>query len=186
VRYLTEKANTHWIALSSRRVILYGVHFVADDKGQRCYTRVIPDLIQKLAEQLCADGYQTLLANHILVNEYRPGQGIMPHEDGPAFAPNAAIISLVSSTVLDLYCKNVADRSPPAASIRLPPRSLCLIADEAYTAYLHGIAERMDDAGETRGYRLSLTFRHLMLSSTAANREPSKERRFLNFLQRRG
>src|SRR5256885_13581058 len=25
--------------------------------------------------------------NHVLINEYLPGQGIMPHEDGPAYYP---------------------------------------------------------------------------------------------------
>ncbi|KAI9873599.1 MAG: hypothetical protein M1830_010808, partial [Pleopsidium flavum] len=41
--------------------------------------------------------------NHCLVNEYKPGQGIMPHEDGAAYYPVVATVSLGSATVLDVY-----------------------------------------------------------------------------------
>lgn len=185
VSYFAAEAKSHWTALSSRRVILYGLHFVQSDTSHRRYTRVTPEPIQRLAERLVADGYQDQLANHILVNEYKVGQGIMPHEDGPAFVPNAAIISLLSATVLDFYRKDSADRSTPTTSIRLPPRSLCIIGDEAYTSHLHGIAERLADAGEARGYRLSLTFRHAIPPSPAVATETAKEKRILNLLQRR-
>lgn len=30
--------------------------------------------------------------NHVLVNAYQPGQGIMPHEDGPLYHPAVAIL----------------------------------------------------------------------------------------------
>ncbi|XP_028920158.1 alpha-ketoglutarate-dependent dioxygenase alkB homolog 6 isoform X2 [Ornithorhynchus anatinus] len=42
-------------------------------------------------------------ANHVLINEYQPGQGIMPHEDGPLYYPRVSTISLGSHTLLDLY-----------------------------------------------------------------------------------
>src|SRR5699024_11991713 len=41
--------------------------------------------------------------NHVLVNEYTPGQGIMPHEDGGAYYPTVATVSLGGAVVLDLY-----------------------------------------------------------------------------------
>ena len=31
--------------------------------------------------------------NHVLVNEYKPGDGIMPHTDGPAYVPIVATIT---------------------------------------------------------------------------------------------
>ena len=31
--------------------------------------------------------------NHVLVNEYLPGQGIMPHTDGPLFHPTIATVT---------------------------------------------------------------------------------------------
>ncbi|XP_036040100.1 alpha-ketoglutarate-dependent dioxygenase alkB homolog 6 isoform X2 [Onychomys torridus] len=44
-----------------------------------------------------------LPANHVLVNQYLPGEGIMPHEDGPLYYPTVSTISLGSHTVLDFY-----------------------------------------------------------------------------------
>lgn len=46
--------------------------------------------------------------NHCLVNEYLNGQGILPHEDGPAYHPVVATVSLASSAVLDFYPKGDA------------------------------------------------------------------------------
>lgn len=43
--------------------------------------------------------------NHVLINEYTPGQGIMPHEDGSAYYPLVATVSLGAPIVLDLYTK---------------------------------------------------------------------------------
>ena len=42
-------------------------------------------------------------ANHVLLNEYEAGQGIMPHVDGPLFYPTITTVSLGSHTVLDFY-----------------------------------------------------------------------------------
>ena len=41
--------------------------------------------------------------NHVLVNEYLAGQGIMPHTDGPLFTPVITTITLGSHALLDLY-----------------------------------------------------------------------------------
>lgn len=41
-------------------------------------------------------------ANHVLINEYKPGQGIMAHEDGQAYAPVTATVSLGAVGVLEL------------------------------------------------------------------------------------
>ena len=54
----------------------------------------------------CFEGHS---ANHVLINEYLPGQGIMPHEDGPFFYPVIANITLGSHTMLDLYAKSGHD-----------------------------------------------------------------------------
>ncbi|KAI7338235.1 hypothetical protein KC354_g17512 [Hortaea werneckii] len=44
-------------------------------------------------------------ANHCLINEYHPGQGIMPHEDGAAYHPVVATVSLNGSLVLEITPK---------------------------------------------------------------------------------
>ncbi|SCV73259.1 BQ2448_7184 [Microbotryum intermedium] len=59
------------------------------------YPKVIPRM-QECANKL---GWEEEL-NHCLVNEYLPGQGILPHTDGPAYAPLVTTLSLGSHTVL--------------------------------------------------------------------------------------
>ncbi len=41
--------------------------------------------------------------NHCLLNEYKPGQGIMPHMDGPRYYPQVATISLGSPCIISFY-----------------------------------------------------------------------------------
>ncbi|XP_055992525.1 alpha-ketoglutarate-dependent dioxygenase alkB homolog 6 isoform X2 [Sorex fumeus] len=89
-------------------------------------------------------------ANHVLVNQYLPGEGIMPHEDGPLYYPTVSTISLGSHTMLDLYQpRQPKDDEPteeprppprPATSLLLEPRSLLVLRGPAYTSLLHGIA----------------------------------------------
>ncbi|EUC34052.1 hypothetical protein COCCADRAFT_94499 [Bipolaris zeicola 26-R-13] len=54
--------------------------------------------------------------NHVLVNEYKPGQGIMPHEDGDAYAPVVATVSLGAPLCLDILPKPSSSSSSSAAA----------------------------------------------------------------------
>lgn len=51
--------------------------------------------------------------NHVLINAYEPGQGIMPHQDGPAYAPLVAILSLGAPCVLRFYPQR-RETGPPS------------------------------------------------------------------------
>lgn len=87
--------------------------------------------------------------NHALVNEYRPNEGIMPHEDGAAYWPIVATVSLGAGIVLDIYDKRSEDFTATGnPGLRVPrwrifqePGSLLVTTDRAYTDLLHGIAE---------------------------------------------
>ncbi|PYH43255.1 uncharacterized protein BP01DRAFT_106445 [Aspergillus saccharolyticus JOP 1030-1] len=88
--------------------------------------------------------------NHVLVNEYRPGQGIMPHEDGAAYYPLVATVSLGAPIVLDLYDKPTIDTNDslghqPRYRILQERRSLLVTTNKIYTDFLHGIAETNRD-----------------------------------------
>ncbi|XP_017362174.1 alpha-ketoglutarate-dependent dioxygenase alkB homolog 6 isoform X1 [Cebus imitator] len=95
-------------------------------------------------------------ANHVLVNQYLPGEGIMPHEDGPLYYPTVSTISLGSHTMLDFYePRRLEDDDPmeqpwapprPTTSLLLEPRSLLVLRGPAYTRLLHGIAAACVDA----------------------------------------
>ena len=111
------------------------------------------------------------------------------------FYPTITTISLSSHTLLDLYTPrppeteetpNIDTETPTSSafeeryvgSLFLAPRSLLILQDDAYTMYLHGIAEVGEDVvsrdvlnlstiphslGDTvqRDTRISLTIRHV-------------------------
>ena len=61
--------------------------------------RWLVPLLQRLARDTQAFGPGEE-PNHVLLNAYMPGQGIMAHQDGPLYHPGACIVSLSSPTVL--------------------------------------------------------------------------------------
>ncbi|GAA5978632.1 hypothetical protein JCM11641_002795 [Rhodosporidiobolus odoratus] len=84
-----------------------------------------PDVLGRIAETGVYDGWtggkgkgKERGANHCLVNEYLPGQGIMPHTDGPSYLPCTTTLSLGSHTVLCLRSKpsHLSDSSPSAGA----------------------------------------------------------------------
>ena len=85
--------------------------------------------------------------NHVLVNEYQPGEGIMPHTDGPAYHPTTATVSLGSHSVLEVYKKaeNEERESSPTWCILQEPRSLLVTTKDMYKDTLHGISEMTVD-----------------------------------------
>lgn len=121
--------------------------------------------------------------NHILVNEYLPGQGIMPHLDGDLFYPTITTVSVGSHTVLRF--SEPTDQKiveyKPVISFLLEPRSLLVLQDQLFNNYLHCIEEvESDFIDDTilnlnmcsnklyvkgsfvkRDTRLSLTIRHV-------------------------
>ncbi|KAF4945289.1 hypothetical protein FSARC_14462 [Fusarium sarcochroum] len=137
--------------------------------------------------------------NHVLINEYPPGIGIMPHklstqQDGAAYWPVVCTVSLGASLCLNLHrSKDDGALDPvPAWRILQEPRSLLITTDQLYTDYLHGIAdidEDVDLGAETvanwnllhspdsfasgrnvRETRTSLTYRDVLQVSKVANK----------------
>lgn len=90
----------------------------------------------------------------MLINEYKRGEGIMPHEDGGAYAPVVATVSLGASICLEITrkpnghdgdAKEMAqeeDSDDWAVPTRIlqEPRSLLITTGAAYRDLLHGIA----------------------------------------------
>ncbi|KAJ6036536.1 Oxoglutarate/iron-dependent dioxygenase [Penicillium herquei] len=91
--------------------------------------------------------------NHVLINEYQPGQGIMPHEDGAAYYPLVATVSLGAPIILDIHSKNgnsdnethVAEERRPQFRILQERRSLLVMRKRLYSEFLHGISETVID-----------------------------------------
>lgn len=126
--------------------------------------------------------------NHVLVNEYLSGQGIMPHLDGSLFYPTITTISLGSHIVLKFLEPKDKEEDVSmshAFSLLLEPRSLLILKDELFSHYLHCIEEVKEDSLDdnivnlnmcsdvytkgstvTRDTRISLTIRHVPKTST--------------------
>ncbi|PSR93961.1 Alkbh6 protein [Coniella lustricola] len=85
--------------------------------------------------------------NHVLINEYPPGIGIMPHKDGSAYYPVVCTVSLGASLCLNIY-KSKEDGAldpEPAYRILQEPRSLLITTNNLYTDFLHGISDIAQD-----------------------------------------
>ncbi|KAF3922812.1 hypothetical protein ABW21_db0202596 [Orbilia brochopaga] len=95
--------------------------------------------------------------NHVLINEYPPGTGISPHEDGGAYFPVVCTISLGSHTVLEVTPKQTSPDISAADShgaekryrILQEPLSLLISMGDVYTSHLHGIAAVTTDENLT-------------------------------------
>jgi alkylated DNA repair protein alkB family protein 6 len=85
-----------------------------------------------------------------LINEYRPGEGIMPHEDGTAYAPVVATVSLGGSVCLEITAKATSTEETNAGDamkmtyniptrILQEPRSLLITTGDVYRDLMHGV-----------------------------------------------
>jgi alkylated DNA repair protein alkB homolog 6 len=114
--------------------------------------------------------------NHVLVNEYKLGEGILAHTDGPVYYPAVAILSLASPAIMRFYRqqrtastshgretngalvldknndRGAAHTTHLEAAVVLNRRSLLVFKDDAYTECMHGIdaveEEELDDTVE--------------------------------------
>ncbi|CAA3014855.1 Hypothetical predicted protein [Olea europaea subsp. europaea] len=156
-----------WKSLKNRRLQNWGgtVH----EKG--LLAQDLPPWLKQITHRISEESrlFPSTI-NHVLINEYLLNQGIMPHQDGPAYVPVVAILSLGSSVVMDFTPhsslnnstdtsgNNINDKTSKPAhmamnsreelneygpfSVVLMPRSLLIFKDKAYSDYLHGIEDR--------------------------------------------
>lgn len=170
-----------WTQLSNRRLQNWGGHPHAKGMVPEKIPQWLDSYLSKLGSMNIFDGK---IPNHVLVNEYLPGQGIMPHLDGPIFYPTISTITLGSHTVLDFYKQldDVEDSSAAPFSSRyvssflLERRSLVCFKEDMYSVYMHGIDDLKEDILKekkilnldvsdeneirVRETRVSLTIRH--------------------------
>ncbi|XP_012141260.1 putative RNA/DNA demethylase ALKBH6 [Megachile rotundata] len=175
-----------WTQLSHRRLQNWGG--IPHPKGM--IAEEIPSWLMKYVNKIssCNIFEKEKLPNHVLINEYLPGQGIMAHSDGPLFHPIVTTISCGSHTLLDFYKRLDSTQQHELNlefSFLLERRSLLILQGDLYHHYLHSIAEKDTDVisgsiiknlsicGEEfkeeqilkRGVRLSLTIRHVPKTS---------------------
>lgn len=156
----------NWITDLKRRVQHYGYRYDYRARGldASSYLGELPDWLRLLADRLFKENVFTASPDQVIVNEYLPGQGIAAHIDcTPCFKDTIASLSLGSACLMDFS-------HPPtgrSTSLLLEPCSLVMLNDEARYEWTHGIAPRKSDIIDgiktTRGRRISLTFRQVIL-----------------------
>jgi len=144
-----------WDTTWERRRQQYGATYGPGQNAER----PIPAWGQSLAVRMYREGLSERPFDQMLVNEYRPGQGIALHLDHKPFDRTVVSLSLLAACIMDF--RHVKDGR--RLSLLLEPRSLLVLSDEARYDWQHGIARRMNDRWQgmvvPRGYRLSVTFR---------------------------
>ncbi|KAM6222255.1 alpha-ketoglutarate-dependent dioxygenase alkB homolog 6 isoform 2-T2 [Rhynchocyon petersi] len=153
LRQVSNAPKPKWTQVSGRKLQNWGG--LPHPRGM--VPERLPQWLQRYVDKVSdLSLFGGLPANHVLVNQYLPGEGIMPHEDGPLYYPTISTISLGSHTMLDLYEPRQTEEddsteqpwSPPrpTTSLLLEPRSLLVLRGPAYTRLLHGIAATCVDA----------------------------------------
>jgi len=166
LRKISETPKQRWRQLANRRLQMWGGEIASTNilfsQAMPPFLNVYPDLITRLKNTGIFASSPHGAPNHVILNEYLPGQGIMPHEDGPAYHPVVATISLGSHSVFHYYQYKTADApmhtsSPdnqetgrtidpkPILSVVLEGRSLVISRGLMYTSRLHGIEEISED-----------------------------------------
>eukprot|EP01147_Barroeca_monosierra_P001637 gene1637-4771_t len=93
-----------WVQLSNRRLQNWGG--LPSTKGM--LQEPLPGWLEQLTNKIGSlkvfgSDKDIVMPNHVLINEYLPGQGILPHEDGPLYSPTIATLNLGSHTILNFY-----------------------------------------------------------------------------------
>ncbi|KAG7443220.1 uncharacterized protein BT62DRAFT_1034594 [Guyanagaster necrorhizus] len=162
-RRIKESPRQKWKQLANRRFVL-AYHLMSPpppiwqitpknilvSQPLPSFVNKFPDIVSRLKDTGAFKSSPHGEPNHIILNEYLPGQGIMPHEDGPAYHPIVATISLGSHAVFHYYrytpekngmTNGRAIDNTPALSVLLEPRSVIITTEALYKEYLHGIED---------------------------------------------
>nr|CAD7265590.1 unnamed protein product [Timema shepardi] len=147
-----------WTQLAHRRLQNWGG--IPHPKGM--IAEKIPDWLLTYTRRIETLGlFEGKSPNHVLINEYLPGQGILngynsaspvsqPHLDGSLFYPTVSTVSCGSHTVLEFHRPPHSDVVPTQSdvssghnlpSLLVEPRSLLVLQDDLYHKYRHSIAE---------------------------------------------
>ncbi|KAI0791046.1 hypothetical protein C8Q75DRAFT_759099 [Abortiporus biennis] len=171
IRKITETSQTKWKKLPNRRLQILGGEVSSKNilipQNLPLFLQSFPNIIERIRSTGAFASSPHGQPNHIILNEYLPGQGIMPHEDGPSYYPVVATLSLNSHAVFHYYQyhpdqqTNTSSPSPsssevsptlgksidktPIFSLLLEPRSLVITTSSLYTTHLHGIDDLEED-----------------------------------------
>ena len=171
-----DEQQQHWLDDLKRRVQHYGFkyNYKARKVDMDMHIGELPEWLKRLSKKLYTDGHMPEVADQVIVNEYRPGQGISSHIDcEPCFKDTIVSLSLGSGCVMNFTHKFDKTKKIP---VWLAPRSLVVLSDEARYKWLHGIPARKSDEWDgkkhNRQRRVSLTFRKVIITQANSSQSP--------------
>ena len=163
-----EQEMIHWIDSHdwnteySRRRQFYGRSY----KDPSVET-AIPSLFQIIAKRLFNEGLVTSLPDHVLINDYQPGQGIAAHLDEMPH-PDSQVVTI---SLLDSYPMEFARMGTEEKFEQwLARRSVAVMNGASRTEWTHEIVKRRADIVQCggrriRGRRVSVTYRTMLFST---------------------
>lgn len=129
-----------WVNVRNRRLQMWGGTVTPEGLVDQ---EELPVWLKIFTRKLTSEGIFSAEPNHVLINEYQPGQGILPHTDGPSYFPLVATVSL-GSPAMYVYWTQTATRTPSFA-VPVPQRSMIVSTDLAYTELLHSVEAKTRD-----------------------------------------
>lgn len=176
------EATTPWVELRARRLQQHGGQPLPSGLANKT---PLPPYLQALSEGLVAAGIfpPSHPPNHVLINDYALGEGIVSHTDGPRYFPTVATLSLLDASVMRFSvlhgkAKGGQVGGEALGDLLLQGNSLVVTAGLCYSDCAHAISEQVDTTlkkvwnsevvgglqeGEVHtreGRRVSVTIRH--------------------------
>ena len=165
-RFLLEMVDDKpWANELKRRVQHYGWKY---DYSSRFVTEgmkaePLPYFIRTAAEMLMDRGWFERVPDQVIVNEYKPDQGIAPHVDRDCFGPTVATLSLGDCWPMQFARARRDDRRTNRMELDLAVGSILILQGDARSKWMHGIAKRKYNGRgldrRERRRRVSVTFR---------------------------
>ena len=149
-----------WNTQFKRRIQYYGLKHHDDEREKLICLGELPEFSTFIVERIMEQKFLPVEPGQLCINEYRPGEGLIPHIDKTQDYGDEVIgISLGSDIIMDLISPK-GEKIP----IFLPRRSLYVLQGESRYIWKHGIPGRKTDKLEDgkilfRRTRASLTYR---------------------------
>jgi alkylated DNA repair dioxygenase AlkB len=165
--YLLEMINSQqWLGDLKRRVQHYGwkYDYRARSLNYEMFLGSLPVWCNILAQRLVEQRLIDVLPDQVIINEYKPGQGIANHVDcEPCFGDTVISLSLASPCAMNFINLESKEKLEKI----LQPRSVVSIKEDSRYLWSHGIPARLADdingIRTNRQLRISMTFRKVIL-----------------------
>jgi len=134
-------------ATNSRRVAHFGYYYSYDRTGLTC-APTIPDFLNVLVDDVEITGKGFIEFDQVIINEYKPGQGIAPHTDHTKlFGPIIACITIGSSVPITFRNGNITKK------LEIKEGSMYIMTKDSRYKWTHSLTNKSKDV------RYSITYR---------------------------